>query len=86
MLIRNHNQLNGWIFNHSSHKGAGMKIIRKPLDPIATRISAGGIEGKNYIVYRGDVKEVKKILQEALTKLNTMDKEPEIDYSEFGGF
>lgn len=63
-----------------------MKIIRKPLDPIATRISAGGIDGQNYIVYRGNINDVKQILQEALIKINTLDKEPEIDYTEFGGF
>ena len=62
-----------------------MRIIRKPLDPIATRISAGGIKGENYIVYRGSIQEVRNILSQALEELNKLKKEPEIDYSEFGG-
>lgn len=61
-----------------------IKIIKKPSDPIATRISAGGIFGGKYIVYRGNIDEVKSILREALTALDTLVEEPEIDFSEFG--
>lgn len=60
-----------------------MRVIRKPLDPMATRISAGGIKDVgNYIVYRGDLEDVQAILLECLTELSSLEKEPEIDFSE----
>lgn len=63
-----------------------MRIIRKPLDPIATRISAGGIKGiGNYIVYRGSLADVKDILIDALAEINNLKEEPPVDYSEFNG-
>lgn len=66
-----------------------MRVIKKPSDPIATRISAGGIPTVgNYCVYRGNIKEAIGILQEAIAALTlyaATNTEPEIDYSEFGG-
>lgn len=62
-----------------------MKIIKKPTDPIATRISLGGIGGQNYCVYRGTRQEVMDILMEAIREVGNIEYEPAIDHSEFGG-
>lgn len=60
-----------------------MKVIKKPADPIAIRISAGGVPGLgNYIVYRGPLAEVKKILEDAIKTIDGMKQEPDIDFSE----
>lgn len=60
-----------------------MKIIQKPFDPIATRISLGGVKGVgNYLVYRGNIADVKDILLEAMLEVSKMKEEPEVDYSE----
>lgn len=64
-----------------------MKIIKKTTDPIAIRISAGGLPTiGNYMVYRGSKEQVKAILEDCLRSINEMREEPETDYSEFGGF
>ncbi len=44
-----------------------IKIVKEEADPICTRISLGGNETVGfYCVYRGDRKDVEKILEEAL--------------------
>lgn len=41
-----------------------IKIIKEKDDPICPRISAGGLESIGYyIVYRGDIKEIKRIFK-----------------------
>lgn len=46
------------------------KIIREADDPIALRLSIGGVESKlGYIVYRGSTEECLKLLRKALEKL-----------------
>lgn len=61
-----------------------MKIIKKPKDPIAVRISAGGVPGVgNYMVYRGPLSEVRKILIDALNTVDGMKTEPDINFDEF---
>lgn len=46
------------------------KIIREADDPIALRLSIGGVENElGYIVYRGDTAACLKLLRKAVTKL-----------------
>lgn len=48
------------------------KIIRESDDPLALRLSIGGVEGElGYIVYRGDTEACLKLLRKALNKLET---------------
>lgn len=51
-----------------------LKVIKESDDPIATRISAGGNQDGNYMVYRGDLNDVKRIMQEILNELNTYNE------------
>jgi hypothetical protein len=61
-----------------------MKVIKKPAGPIAIRISAGGVLGLgNYLVYRGPLTEVRKILMDAIETIDGMTQEPDIDFNEF---
>lgn len=49
-----------------------LKVIKEQDDPLATRISAGGNEEVgNYLVYRGNIEDVKRILMEILYELDT---------------
>jgi len=49
-----------------------VKIIKEMDDPLCTRISAGGNEEMgHYIVYRGDISEVRTILRILLKELET---------------
>lgn len=46
------------------------KIIREADDPMALRLSIGGVEDElGYIVYRGDTEACLKLLRKALKKL-----------------
>jgi hypothetical protein len=46
------------------------KVIREADDPLALRLSVGGVEGElGYIVYRGDTEACLKLLRKAATKL-----------------
>lgn len=46
------------------------KIIREADDPLALRLSVGGVPGElGYVVYRGDTKECVELLRTALSKL-----------------
>ncbi len=52
-------------------------MIRETDDPMCTRISAGGTkEVGNYITYRGDLKEVRRILSEILWDLEDYQERP----------
>jgi hypothetical protein len=52
------------------------KIVREADDPIALRLSIGGIEGElGYIVYRGETEDCVKLLRKALDKFETHLKE-----------
>ena len=44
--------------------GLNIKIIKEPDDPLCTRVSIGGSEevGGYYCTYRGDIAEVKRII------------------------
>lgn len=61
-----------------------MRIMKKPADPMAIRISAGGVPGLgNYLVYRGPLTEVRKILVEAINTIDGLKEEPEINMDEY---
>ena len=54
----------------SKNKTEQWKIIREADDPMALRLSIGGVEGDlGYIVYRGDTKDCLRLLRRALKKL-----------------
>jgi len=54
----------------------GRVTVRKlPRDPLCTRISVGGMPGDdstNYLVYRGDGAEVRRLLTEALDSMGDL--------------
>lgn len=41
-------------------------VIKKPNDPMGTRISIGGMEGACYFVYRGSLKDAIATTEKAL--------------------
>lgn len=46
------------------------KVTRESDDPLALRLSIGGVEGElGYIVYRGDTQACLKLLRKAVKKL-----------------
>lgn len=46
------------------------KVTREPDDPMALRVSVGGVEGElGYVVYRGDTEACLRLLKRAVTKL-----------------
>lgn len=55
-------------------KGKLLKIIKEAEDPICkTRVSAGGVEGIGfYLAYRGDIKDVKEVLELVLEAVNKL--------------
>ncbi len=48
-----------------------IKIIKEQDDPLCTRVSAGGNEDIGYyLVYRGEIEDVKTIMKELLMELS----------------
>lgn len=64
-----------------------IRIIKAPLDPIATRISVGGnSKVGTYCVYRGTRHEALKHLRLAVAELETLQAEPPIEhYNQLSG-
>ena len=56
-----------------------VKVVKKPDDPLALRLSAGGGAYGYYAVYRGKLPEVIRCLEAVLGKLRSLKQEPEVD-------
>lgn len=58
----------------TTKNGFRFKVIKEPNDPMTNRLSIGGSkEDGCYIVFRGDIKDCKEILTEALEAFNKAD-------------
>ncbi len=56
----------------TTKNGFFFKIIKEENDPLTNRLSIGGEKEKGcYIVFRGDIKDCKEVLENALEALNT---------------
>ncbi len=50
-----------------------VRIDKEPDDPLCLRISAGGKDNQLYLVYRGDLKEIKLTLQKLLQAVDKIN-------------
>lgn len=57
----------------------GLRVVRMPDDPDCTRVSLGQVSSttnSNYCVFRGDLKEVEKLLDRALRSVRSIMRRP----------
>lgn len=58
----------------TTKNGFRFKVIKEKDDPMTNRLSIGGSKKEGcYIVFRGDIKDCKEVLTEALEAFNTAD-------------
>lgn len=54
-----------------------VKVVKKPKDPLALRISIGGNQNHSYFVYRGDLRKCQMLLVQVAEQIVKLRHEPE---------